>query len=102
MNVVPRQGSGVNVKFVMERVHAASLILHQPDGKDVPMGAQAFLNGSKDAGGWVGYDGRLYLEGLQPDNRLIVSGAGADCSVQFPYHAKADTLPEIGPLTCKP
>jgi outer membrane usher protein len=102
MNVVPRQGSGLNVKFVMERVRAASLILHRPDGKAVPMGDQAFLNGSKDSAGWVGYDGRLYLEGLQADNHLSLHGEGGDCSVHFPYHAKADTLPEIGPLVCKP
>lgn len=102
MNVVPRLGSGLNVKFAMEQVHAASLILHRPDGKDVAMGAQAFLNGSQDSVGWVGYDGRLYLEGLKADNRLTLRGEGEDCSLRFPYHAKANTLPEIGPLVCKP
>lgn len=101
-NVVPRFGSGLNVKFSIEKVRAASLILHLPDGKDAPMGAQAFLNDSTAPAGWVGYDGRLYLEGLKAENHLTLRGEGADCGVRFPYHAQADTLPQIGPLTCKP
>lgn len=101
MNAVPRHASGVNVKFNIERVHAASLILHRPDGHDVAMGAQAFLNDAARPAGWVGYDGRLYVEGLQGKNRLVVHDDGAECEVLFTYKAKADTLPEIGPLTCQ-
>jgi outer membrane usher protein len=101
-NVVPRFGSGVMVKFKMETVRAASLILHGPDGKVVPMGGQAFLNHGQEPAGWVGYDGRLYLEGLKEDNYLSIKGEGLNCSLHFPYQAKADTIPEIGPLLCKP
>lgn len=99
-DAVPRRGSGLNVIFAMERVHAATLILKHPDGRNIPMGAQAFLNGNQQSVGWVGYDGRLYLEGLKADNQLLVRNEGADCTVQFSYSAKADSLPEIGPLAC--
>lgn len=102
LEAVPRRGSGLNVKFAMERVHAASLILQHPDGRNIAMGAQAFLNGSKQSAGWVGYDGRLYLESLKPDNQLTVRGDGTECTVQFSYSVKADSLPEIGPLPCTP
>lgn len=102
MDVVPRHGSGLNVKFAMERVHAASLILHHPDGRHIAMGAQAFLNSGQKSAGWVGYDGRLYLEGLKADNRLVIRGENLDCTLQFPYNAKADNVPEIGPLLCTP
>ncbi|HEY9461258.1 MAG TPA: fimbria/pilus outer membrane usher protein, partial [Paralcaligenes sp.] len=102
LNVVPRLASGLNVKFKMERVLAASLILHRPDGQNVAMGGQVFLNGSQQTAGWVGYDGRVYVEGLKADNHLLVQDDGENCAVRFPYHAKADTLPEIGPLVCTP
>ncbi|CAM5434781.1 Outer membrane usher protein OS=Eoetvoesiella caeni OX=645616 GN=DFR37_106145 PE=4 SV=1 [Eoetvoesiella caeni] len=102
LEVVPRRGSGLNVTFAMERVHAASLILQHPDGRNVAMGAQAYLNGATQSAGWVGYDGRLYLEGLNADNQLIVRSEDTNCSVRFSYSAKADSLPEIGPLPCMP
>lgn len=101
-DAVPRYASGVNVKFKMEKVRAASLILRGPDGEDVPMGEPAFLNHSERPTGWVGYDGRLYVEGLQANNHILVRGDNVNCSVQFQYIAQADAIPEIGPLVCKP
>ncbi|NYT44995.1 fimbrial biogenesis outer membrane usher protein [Alcaligenaceae bacterium] len=100
MEVVPRNASGVSVKFTMDRVRAASLILHTPEGQAVPMGAQVYLNDSDQPAGWVGYDGRLYVEDLGDENRLIVHDDDAKCTVQFSYRAELDTLPEIGPLVC--
>jgi len=102
LDAVPRYASGINVKFTMQRIHAASMILRRPDGRNVAMGSQVFLNGGAQPAGWVGYDGRLYLEGLQPDNRLTVQDDATTCSVHFAYHAKAGTLPEMGPLPCRP
>lgn len=100
--VTPRYGSGVNIRFAMQTVHAASLILHGPDGRVVPMGAQVFLNNEPEPTGWVGYDGRVYLEGLKADNQLTVRGDILNCTVHFSYQAHADSVPELGPLQCKP
>ncbi len=102
MDVVPRHGSGLNVNFEMERVRAATLILHDAGGRVLPMGAQAYLNDDPQPAGWVGYDGRLYLEGLRDENQLVVRDGDMRCSLRFPYASKADTLPEIGPLRCAP
>ncbi len=102
LEAVPRYASGINVKFIMQRIHAASMILRRPDGRNVAMGSPVFLNGGAQPAGWVGYDGRLYLEGLQPDNRLTVHDDASTCAVHFAYHDKAGTLPEIGPLPCRP
>ena len=101
-DVTPHYRSGVNIRFAMQAVHAASLILHGPDGRVVPMGAQVFLNNGQEPTGWVGYDGRLYLEGLHADNHLAVRGDTLNCTVRFSYQAKADSVPELGPLQCKP
>jgi outer membrane usher protein len=103
MNVVPQHASGLNVVFKMQRVQAASLTLHQPDGKAVPLGAAAYLNGGTKPSGWVGYDGQLYLEGLKAENDLVLKNAdSSQCTVHFPFKAVPDTLPEIGPLACTP
>jgi len=101
-NVVPGRGSGVAITFGMQRIRAATLILHQPGGEAVPMGAQAFLGDAAQPAGWVGYDGRLYLEGLADHNRLRLKDADFECRLSFDFHGQADTLPEIGPLTCTP
>ncbi len=103
MDAVPRHGSGVNVKFAIDRVRAASIILHATNGDVVPMGARAYLNGGAQPAGWVGYDGRLYLEDLEPENQLVIQNDdNAICSVRFPYTAELGTLPEIGPFVCAP
>ncbi|WP_164878335.1 fimbria/pilus outer membrane usher protein [Pollutimonas thiosulfatoxidans] len=100
LDVVPRNASGVSVKFAIDRVRAASLILRTSDDQAVPMGAQVYLNDSTEPAGWVGYDGRVYLEDLDIENRLAVHDADTKCTVQFSYRAELDTLPEIGPLVC--
>lgn len=101
-NVVPKHASGVKVVFGMHEVHAASLTLHQPDGKPVPLGTPAYLNDSTHPNGWVGYDGQLYLEGLQPKNMINLKDDSYHCTVKFPFKAAPDSIPEIGPLVCTP
>lgn len=100
MNVVPRRNSGVKVTFGMQRVRAASLIVYLPDGIPVPLGTAAYLNDSAEASGWVGYDGRLYLEGLQNSNRVRLQGKQLDCTIAFTLDEVADAVPEIGPFSC--
>src|SRR5690606_6968530 len=87
LDVVPRNASGVSVKFAIDRVRAASLILRTSDDQAVPMGAQVYLNDSTEPAGWVGYDGRVYLEDLDIENRLAVHDADTKCTVQFSYRA---------------
>lgn len=101
MNAVPRRNSGVQVAFGMQRVRAASLIVHLPDGVPVPLGTAAYLNDSTEPDGWVGYDGRLYLEGLQNSNRVRLQGKQLDCTIAFTLDDVADVVPEIGPFSCR-
>jgi outer membrane usher protein len=98
-SVVPRQSAGVLANFALERYAAATLIVHGEDGKPLPVGATAVLEGG--ASTLVGYDGVVFAEGLKPHNRLVV-GQGADaCTLQFDYTPSAGgALPTIGPLVC--
>jgi outer membrane usher protein len=49
----------------------------------------------------VGYDGRAYLTGLAPTNRVVVDDPAGQCGVSFPFAAKEDSQVVIEPLTCQ-
>ncbi|CAB3693754.1 hypothetical protein LMG1866_02195 [Achromobacter ruhlandii] len=100
--VVPQAGSGVLVKFELQRYAAASVILHLPDGGVLPVGARvAHVESGKQS--VVGYDGIAFVEDLQADNHLRVQGGGVSCAVDFPYrHDPARPLPTLGPFICQP
>ena len=95
-------GSGVLVKFALQRYAAASVILHLPDGGMLPVGARvAHVESGKQS--VVGYDGIAFVEDLQAENHLRVSGGAVSCVVDFPYrHDPARPLPTLGPFVCQP
>ncbi|MFK3737710.1 fimbria/pilus outer membrane usher protein [Massilia sp. TN1-12] len=96
--VVPRQSAGVAARFALERYAAATVILHGAGGKPLPVGTKVVLEGGPET--VVGYDGIAFVEGLKPNNRLVVGeGAGA-CTLPFAYAAAGGALPTIGPLVC--
>lgn len=99
---VPQAGAGVLVKFALQRYAAASVILHLPDGAVLPVGARvAHLESGKQS--VVGYDGIAFVEDLQAENHLRVTGGGLSCVVAFPYrHDPARPLPTLGPFVCQP
>ncbi|CUJ44520.1 fimbria/pilus outer membrane usher protein [Achromobacter xylosoxidans] len=99
---VPQAGSGVLVKFALQRYAAASVILHLPDGGMLPVGARvAHVESGKQS--VVGYDGIAFVEDLQAENHLRVSGGAVSCVVDFPYrHDPARPLPTLGPFVCQP
>lgn len=99
---VPQAGSGVLVKFQLQRYAAASVILHLPDGSVLPVGARvAHVESGKQS--VVGYDGIAFVEDLQVENHLRVKGSGVSCVAEFPYrHDPARPLPTLGPFVCQP
>lgn len=100
--VVPQAGSGVIAKFHLQRYAAASVILHQPDGSVLPVGARvAHVESGKQS--VVGYEGIAFVEDLQAENHLRIRGGGVSCLVEFPYrHDPARPLPTLGPFVCQP
>jgi len=102
MHLVPQSQSGVLARFGVTRYSAASVILQGPDGKLLPPGAAVHHEESgKDT--IVGYDGLTFVEGLQPDNHLVIESGSLHCGVEFAYERPGDgSLPTIGPLTCRP
>lgn len=99
--VVPSDRAGTLVRFGIEPIRAASVILHDSAGKPVELGAEVKLRGGKAAPMVVGYDGIVYLEGLGEHNVLEVQTSHGICTARFDYQPKSQTIPVIGPLVCR-
>lgn len=101
-NATPADRAGVVVRFAIQPVHAAVVVLHDAAGQPLPLGSrvQDAKNASVDT--VVGYDGETYLDTLQPmHNQLRVQlPDGRACSVRFDLPATPAAVPRIGPLAC--
>lgn len=99
--VVPSDRAGVLVNFRVEAVAAASVLLHDADGKALPVGSTVAINGDASANALVGYDGAVYLEGVKTTNTLDVQTPSGACRVRFDYSYKAGEVPVVGPIVCR-
>lgn len=99
--VAVRQGSGLLVDFPIRTVIAANILLLDESGEPLPLGSQAEerISGQHATLGW---DGQVYFEDLQGDNQLRVRlPDGGHCNTSFSLDTSAQTLNQIGPLTCR-
>ncbi|MEZ0471937.1 fimbria/pilus outer membrane usher protein [Luteimonas sp. C3_2_a3] len=97
----PSDRAGTRVRFEVRPVRAAVLVLHDADGRPLPLGSRVQLVDGAASEAIVGYDGETYLEQLRPRNRIRVELPGRACEATFDYpEAAAATIPRIGPLLC--
>ena len=59
------------------------------------------LGGAADNGAIVGFDGTVYLDSLHAHNVLEVDTPQGPCRASFDFHKEGDSIPLIGPLTCR-
>lgn len=97
----PRERSGTQVRFVLEPVRAALVVLHDADGQPLPLGSRVRLDGGEGEA-FVGYDGEVYLDRIEAHNVLRVFTGAGPCSVAFDSAPDAAGIPRIGPLRCLP
>ncbi len=97
----PSDRAGTLVQFGITPVRAASVVLVNASGKPVPVGSRVRITGQPDGNAIVGFDGAVYLDTLQTHNTLDVETPTGTCHVSFDYHKQGDSIPEIGPLTCR-
>jgi outer membrane usher protein len=100
--VRPQDRSGVVVRFPVRPSRGALLHLVDPSGAVLPVGSPAKLlaTGKQSS---VGYGGQAFLRGLDRHNVLVVTlPNGNTCSAIFDYRPQRGTIPQIGPLTCRP
>jgi len=99
--VAVRRGSGYLLDFELKQVRAASLELVDGDQRPLGLGSRV-RHVQSGAQAVVGWDGLVYLENLQPTNRVQVELAGGgQCEVDFVMPESTGSIPLIGPLVCK-
>jgi outer membrane usher protein len=79
---------------------AALLIMRDQAGGYIAPGSVAKLNGS-GAENFVGYDGQLWIEGLESRNTLVVENENGTCSANFTYTPDPGNQVTIDPVECK-
>lgn len=99
---VPSDRAGTEVRFDIQPVRAAVVVLHDPAGEPLPAGGAAVLEGHPASATFVGYDGEVYLDALGDHNILQVTTAAGTCRAGFDYPDTGAPIPRIGPLTCTP
>ncbi len=98
--LVPADRSGVFADFgIRTGIASAIVILDGPDGQPL----QAGLRGKTASGQnfTVGYDGRAFIEGLDPQNTVIVALASGECRAAFSYAPQDTGQTLIGPVVCQ-
>ncbi|RLU05379.1 fimbrial assembly protein [Pseudomonas prosekii] len=99
--IAVRRGSGYLLEFPLQRVVAASIVLVDAQQQELPLGS-GVVHEQSGAQTVVGWDGLVYLENLQAQNRLRVTLAdGSHCQVQFAVDMQQAQIPLIGPLVCR-
>jgi len=102
--VRPPEKAGVVVRFDVTRGKAAVVVLVDPSGKVLPVGATVVTNGGATT--VVGFDGETYLRDLSPENEVEVTmpntaPSTVTCHARFSFDPEPGTMPRIGPLTCQ-
>jgi outer membrane usher protein len=97
---VPAFRSGVIVKFPVERPSAALISVRLEDGRMLPTGALVQVVGKKDQFP-SGFNGEVYVTGLEAHNRVRVQWDGGRCEFSMAYYRTSNPLPRLGPFACK-
>jgi len=97
----PQDRSGVIIRYPIKFNRAALLQLVDAAGTAIPLGSTATLKATGTVFP-IGYDGDVYIEGLDSHNELSVERAdGKHCSLAFDYTPLPGDIPSIGPLLCQ-
>ncbi len=94
--------SGAVVRFsgAPHADNAAVVTLRDTKGAFLPAGSSATLAGSSEVLA-VGYDGEVFLTGLQSNNELVVDLGGSTCRAVFAFQKDSTPQPHIGPVDCR-
>ncbi|WP_431113058.1 fimbria/pilus outer membrane usher protein [Variovorax paradoxus] len=99
-DATPPDRGGSLVRFALATPSAALVVLVDENASPLPVGTEVHRDGSPDPS-VVGYDGELYLEGLQPaGNGLTADTREGPCRATFELPRTGSSIPRIGPLTC--
>ncbi len=99
-SITPSDRAGALVRFEIEPLRSALVLLIDETGKPLPLASRVQLEG-QTVRALVGHDGAVYLDTLREHNDLTVQTPSGRCSARFDYQEEASgIIPQIGPLTC--
>ncbi|MET0266977.1 MAG: fimbria/pilus outer membrane usher protein [Duganella sp.] len=101
MGAVPARMSGLLAAFPVEKYVAATVTLHDGEGKPLAPGVTV-LHRESGASTVVGFDGVAFIDQLAPLNHVEATVDGKACVAQFSYEPDSKlAMPSIGPLICR-
>ncbi len=97
----PVELAGVVLRFGLQRTDSALLVLHDSDGRPLPLGA--VLTPLQPGAGYpVGHDGQVWVRALADRDEFTATWQGRRlCSVRLDRTTPAHMGTRIGPLTCR-
>ncbi|MBA3485900.1 MAG: fimbrial biogenesis outer membrane usher protein, partial [Lysobacter sp.] len=90
---------GVRVQFPIQRVRAATVVLHDADGQPVAAGSRVRRGQGGDA--LVGFDGELWMDAYVDGETLHWSRAGQQCQAVAPPLPTESSRARLGPVICQ-
>ncbi|WP_238483226.1 fimbria/pilus outer membrane usher protein [Rahnella perminowiae] len=98
--IAVKQGSGVVVKFNVEKVLSANITLHDAAGQPLKPGTLVTEQNTQQTT-VTGYDGLAYFSHLQENNVLnIRTEDHSVCRISFTLNPDYHSIEQIGPLAC--
>ncbi|WP_058968754.1 fimbria/pilus outer membrane usher protein [Type-D symbiont of Plautia stali] len=95
-----KRKSGYLLHFPVERLRAASVVLHDSNGQPIPISSQILR--PSQATEYVGWDGIVWMEDLSAENPIhVVTPDGRTCDTTLTIEGgQPKALETYGPLTC--
>jgi outer membrane usher protein len=100
LRLTPALRSAVVLDFPVRRSRSASFRLIDEDGRVPAPGTMVQLEADKREFP-IGYDGRVFISGLNLNNRLFSVWSGRRCSLEITLNDTKELLPDLGTLICK-
>jgi outer membrane usher protein len=96
----PSDRAGTLVRFSVEKIRAAIVLLTDEFGQPLPVASQVEQKGQSDNPVFVGFDGEAYIEHLQEHNALYVKTPNGSCYAEFSFPKDKEPMNYIGPIKC--
>lgn len=100
IDAVPAFRSGMVLRFPVRHLRSAVLTVTLAGGRPVPAGALAQIVGQSEDFPF-GFEGQLYLTGLEASNDVIVRWRDRQCQFTFALPDSSDPIPDLGVHSCE-
>lgn len=96
----PSDRAGILVRFSIEKIRSAIVILTDVYGQPLPVASRVQQKGQPNNPSFVGFDGETYIENLQTKNHLRIDTPTGTCYAEFDYIKDKNSSNYIGPIKC--